>query len=183
MGRAARRLHMAQPPLSTQIKNLETLLGTPLFRRGPRGMEITEAGQALYVRTKEALLLADEGVDAAMAIGQGRRGRLTVGTMVVLSYPLLPGIAEAMRHQMPEVEVQYVEADQRPGGTSELKLPARSCRSNRAQRTGAGCPNHVSGADGLHCKREQWRARGHREGRTRGDECGQAVEKEPAASP
>jgi len=109
VGRAARRLHMAQPPLSTQIKNLETLLGTPLFRRGPRGMEITEAGQALYVRAKEALMLADEGVDAAMAIGQGRRGRLTVGTMVVLSYPLLPGIAEAMRHQMPEVEVQYVE--------------------------------------------------------------------------
>jgi len=53
----------------------------------------------------EALLLADEGVDAAMAIGQGRRGRLTVGTMVVLSYRRLPGIAEAMRHQMTEVEV------------------------------------------------------------------------------
>ena len=62
---------MAQPPLSVHIKNLEAAVGTPLFRRAARGMEITDAGNALFQRAKEALLLANEGFDAARAIGSG----------------------------------------------------------------------------------------------------------------
>src|SRR3954470_1470967 len=76
VGKAARRLSMAQPPLSVHIKNLEAAVGTPLFRRAAHGMEITEAGNALYTRAKEALLLANDGFDAARAIGSGSKGRL-----------------------------------------------------------------------------------------------------------
>ncbi|BEP38218.1 LysR substrate-binding domain-containing protein (plasmid) [Variovorax sp. V59] len=109
VGKAARRLNMAQPPLSVHIKNLEAAVGTPLFRRAARGMEITDAGNALFQRAKEALLLANEGFDAARAIGSGRRGRLTIGTMVVLSYLVLPRLENALRAKLPDVEVQYVE--------------------------------------------------------------------------
>jgi DNA-binding transcriptional LysR family regulator len=109
VGKAAIRLNMAQPPLSVHIKNLEAALGTPLFRRAAHGMEITDAGSALLTRAREALLLANEGFDAARAIGSGRRGRITVGTMFVLSYLLLPKLAEQLRLHLPDVEVQYVE--------------------------------------------------------------------------
>lgn len=109
VGKAAIRLNMAQPPLSVHIKNLEAALGTPLFRRAAHGMEITDAGSALLTRAREALLLAHEGFDAARAIGSGRRGRITVGTMFVLSYLLLPRLAEQLRQHLPDVEVQYVE--------------------------------------------------------------------------
>jgi len=109
VGKAARRLNMAQPPLSVHIKNLEAAVGTPLFHRAARGMEITDAGLALFRRAKEALLLANEGFDAARAVGSGSRGRLTVGTMIVLSYLVLPRLDNALRAKLPDVEIQYVE--------------------------------------------------------------------------
>lgn len=109
VGKAARRLNMAQPPLSVHIRNLEESVGTPLFRRTARGMEITDAGNALFRRAKEALLLANEGFDAARAIGSGSRGRLTVGTMIALSYLVLPRLENALRAKLPDVEIQYVE--------------------------------------------------------------------------
>ncbi|RZM90476.1 LysR family transcriptional regulator, partial [Bradyrhizobium genosp. SA-3] len=58
IGKAAERLRMAQPPLSVQIRKLEAEIGAPLFRRGTRGMDLTEAGQALLARASEALALA-----------------------------------------------------------------------------------------------------------------------------
>lgn len=109
VGKAARRLHMAQPPLSVQIKNLETQLGATLFRRGTRGMEITDAGQALYARAKEAIALANEGVDAARAIGKGHQGRLNVGLMVILAYLMLPRLSVQLRMSLADVEMQYSE--------------------------------------------------------------------------
>ena len=109
VGKAARRLNMAQPPLSVHIKNLEASVGTALFRRTALGMEITDAGNALFRRAKEALLLANEGFDAARAIGSGSRGRLTVGTMLALSYLVLPRLENELRARLPDVEIQYVE--------------------------------------------------------------------------
>src|SRR5947209_20175879 len=76
VGKAAERLRMAQPPLSVQIRKLEAEIGAPLFRRGTRGMDLTEAGQALFVRASEAL--AADGAEAARAVAPGRRGPLSV---------------------------------------------------------------------------------------------------------
>src|SRR6266850_2289373 len=72
VGRAAVRLRMAQPPLSVQIRKLESEVGTPLFRRGARGMELTAAGRALLSRAREALALTAEGFEAARAVAAGR---------------------------------------------------------------------------------------------------------------
>jgi len=55
VGRAAVRLRMAQPPLSVQIRKLESEVGTSLFRRDRREMELTAAGRALLSRAREAL--------------------------------------------------------------------------------------------------------------------------------
>jgi hypothetical protein len=97
VGRAAERLRMAQPPLSVQIRKLESEVGASLFRRGTRGMELTEAGQALLSRASEALALAAEGAEAARAVAAGRRGRLSVGYMFVLAHAALPRLVPKLR--------------------------------------------------------------------------------------
>ena len=109
VGKAALRLHMAQPPLSVQIRNLEAQLGTPLFRREPGGMQLTDAGGALLSRAREALTLAHEGFEAARAVAAGRRGRLTVGYMFALGYAVLPRLVPELRRVMPDVDLQFVE--------------------------------------------------------------------------
>ena len=109
VGKAAQRLHMAQPPLSVQIRNLESQLGTPLFVREASGMRLTDAGSALFARAREAMALAHDGVEAARAVGAGRRGRLAVGYMFSLGYAYLPRLVPLLHRAMPEVELQFAE--------------------------------------------------------------------------
>jgi DNA-binding transcriptional LysR family regulator len=109
VGRAARRLGMAQPPLTVQIRRLEEEVGTALFQRGPRGMTPTDAGEAFLLRAREALALAEEAAEAARAVAAGRRGRLAVGFMLVLSYALMPRLVPALRAALPDLELDLVE--------------------------------------------------------------------------
>ncbi|MCC8942937.1 HTH-type transcriptional regulator CatM [Bradyrhizobium ivorense] len=109
VGKAAERLRMAQPPLSVQIRKLEAELGTALFRRGTRGMDLTEAGLALMSRASEALALAEEGIEAARAIASGQRGRLSVGYMFVLASAVLPRLVPELRRSLPGVDLDFVE--------------------------------------------------------------------------
>lgn len=62
VGRAARRLHVAQPPVSRQIRSLEAEIGAPLFTRTPRGMELLPAGETFLGHARKIL----EAVDAAV---------------------------------------------------------------------------------------------------------------------
>lgn len=109
VGKAALRLHMAQPPLSVQIRKLESRLGTVLFRRESDGMHLTDAGRALYTRAKEALALAEDGFAAARAVAAGQRGHLTIGYMFALGYAVLPRLVPQLRRSLPDVELQFVE--------------------------------------------------------------------------
>ena len=123
VGKAAERLRMAQPPLSVQIRKLESEIGTALFRREAHGMDLTEAGQALLSRASAALALAEEGAESARAVAAGRRGRLAVGYMFVLANAVLPRLVPELRRSLPEVDLEFVELS---ASTREARLLDRS---------------------------------------------------------
>src|SRR6478752_9278053 len=78
-GRAAERLHIAQPPLSQQIRQLERELGVTLLTRSTRNVELTPAGREFLGRTVEILAAVDDAVEQARRIADGAEGRLVIG--------------------------------------------------------------------------------------------------------
>ncbi|MBR0750570.1 LysR family transcriptional regulator [Bradyrhizobium jicamae] len=129
VGKAADRLRMAQPPLSVQIRKLEAEIGAPLFRRGTRGMDLTEAGLALLSRANEALALANDGIEAARAVAAGQRGRLSVGYMFVLANALLPKLVPELRKSLPGIDLEFVElsASTREAGLLDRSVTVALC--------------------------------------------------------
>ena len=78
---AAKKLHMAQPPLSQQMKLLEEELGTQLFKRGPHRIALTDAGRLLARRAQQLLDMADSTTREIADLCQGLRGTLSIGTI------------------------------------------------------------------------------------------------------
>ncbi len=78
-GRAAERLGMSQPPLSQQIRQLETLLGARLFLRANRRVELTEAGRVLQEQATAVLERMDKAVDLTQRAQRGETGELRIG--------------------------------------------------------------------------------------------------------
>ena len=89
-GRAAARLHLAQPPLSQQIRKLEELLGYPLFTRTSRSVSLTTAGQALLQRARRTLRNVQRDIDETRSIGRGDVGSLHIGFTGPFSLRCLP---------------------------------------------------------------------------------------------
>jgi DNA-binding transcriptional LysR family regulator len=106
-GRAAERLHMAQPPLSTQIRQLETELGVTLLTRTTRRVELTDAGTAYLARARELLAAVDDAGLEARRIAAGLSGRLVIGCVGSATYTLLPGLARRLREDLPGIDVTF----------------------------------------------------------------------------
>ncbi|WP_223281359.1 LysR family transcriptional regulator [Streptomyces antnestii] len=105
-GRAAARLHVAQPALSQQIKQLERELGISLFHRSTRHVELTEAGRDLtgYART---LLAEAERARVRMAeLATGHAGRVSVGFIGTATYDVLPRVARTVQARLPHVTLE-----------------------------------------------------------------------------
>ncbi|KAF0824935.1 LysR family transcriptional regulator [Cytobacillus firmus] len=79
---AAKKLNMAQPPLSQQLINLEKELGTKLLIRNGRSLELTEAGEILYTKGKKHLYNFDDIINEVKEAGGGLRGTLNIGTAI-----------------------------------------------------------------------------------------------------
>jgi DNA-binding transcriptional LysR family regulator len=104
-GKAAERLHMAQPPLSQQIRLLERELDVSLLTRSTRRVELTAAGEA-YLRRAIAILDAvDDAGHQARRIGSGIEGHLTIGCVGSATYSVLPQLVRALRDELPHVEI------------------------------------------------------------------------------
>jgi DNA-binding transcriptional LysR family regulator len=109
-GRAARRLLIAQPPLSQQIQKLEEELGVQLFRRTKRRVELTEAGQVFLQEARQALAQVEQAVIAVRRASGGEIGRLTVGFVGSASYEILPALIRRFHERFPDVELVLREA-------------------------------------------------------------------------
>jgi DNA-binding transcriptional LysR family regulator len=107
-GRAARRLHLAQPPVSQRIRNLEISLGTQLFIRTTRSVSLTDAGEALLGPARQILRDLEEAELLARAAGTGTVGRIRIGFAGPSSHRDLPRLAQAVRRTYPEIELVLV---------------------------------------------------------------------------
>ncbi|MCL9664845.1 LysR substrate-binding domain-containing protein [Curtobacterium albidum] len=108
-GRAAERLHIAQPALSQQIRRTERDLGVDLFVRTSRSVALTAAGRVLQGRARSLLDQAARDLDEVVRVGRGEAGRLDVG-FVVSALPLGPiERVQAFRQRYPLVRVELTE--------------------------------------------------------------------------
>jgi LysR family transcriptional regulator, benzoate and cis,cis-muconate-responsive activator of ben and cat genes len=107
--RAADRLHIAQPPLSQQIRQLEEELGVLLLERDARPLRLTEAGTLLLERAVAIVSEFDLAVQDVRRIGRGQSGRLCIGFAGSAMYSVLPDILNAFRDAYPAVELAFTE--------------------------------------------------------------------------
>ncbi|HSV70051.1 MAG TPA: LysR family transcriptional regulator [Methylibium sp.] len=104
--RAAERLHMAQPPLTRQIRALEEEMGAPLFVRTPKGVELTEAGLALLDEVPNLLRLAERAKERTQLTGKGLIGKLEVGVFGSGVLDVIPRLLARFHQARPEVEIE-----------------------------------------------------------------------------
>jgi DNA-binding transcriptional LysR family regulator len=106
--RAAERLHMAQPPLSRQIRDLERELGVRLFERRPT--RLTEAGQVFVASARRVLADAEALVEATRRAGRGETGLVRLGYVPSAAHETLPRLLAAMAEERPGIQVDVREA-------------------------------------------------------------------------
>src|SRR3954471_9124093 len=111
ISQAAKRLNIAQPPLSQQLKQLESELGVTLFERHTRKLIITEEGLLLYKRAKEILELLTGTVEEVRELSDGTKGTLSIGTIASLGAQLLPEKIRDFQIHYPDVQFQVWEGD------------------------------------------------------------------------
>lgn len=126
--RAAERLGLQQPPLSQQIQALERELDVQLFRRKPRGVELTDAGRALFADARAILAHVDQAGATAKRTARGEQGRISVGfTSSAPFHPFVPRAIRAFRETFPQVSLTLEES-----GTTELIEALREDRIDAA---------------------------------------------------
>ena len=108
-GKAARRLNLAQPPLSQQIRALESELGLPLFVRSSRKVALTEAGHLFLQQSRLVLAQAEQAQHTMRAMHRGEAGRLTIGFVSSAVYSLVPAILHEFNRRRPNVEIRCLE--------------------------------------------------------------------------
>ncbi len=104
-GRAARQCAVTQPALSTQIQQLEELLGVQLFERSRRRVVVTPEGEQVIARARRTLRELDDLLDAARAARRSLAGPLRLGVIPTVAPYLLPPLLPRVRAALPELEL------------------------------------------------------------------------------
>jgi LysR family transcriptional regulator, benzoate and cis,cis-muconate-responsive activator of ben and cat genes len=107
--RAAEVLHIAQPPLSRQIQQLEEELGVPLIKRGTRPAHLTEQGRLLYEQAVQILERMEEIRAIVRRLERSKRNVFSVGFVPSTLYGRLPDVIRAYRAARPDTELNLVE--------------------------------------------------------------------------
>ena len=106
--RASELLHIAQPPLSRQIQQLEEEVGTQLLHRG-RPITLTEPGRYFFEQARMILQRIDEMRTMTQRIGKGAKKQFGIGFVASTLYDTLPELIRRFRLTMPDVEVALSE--------------------------------------------------------------------------
>jgi DNA-binding transcriptional LysR family regulator len=105
VSRAALKLHVSQPGLSRQVRDLEDEIGFQLFQRDGKSLRLTEAGKAFLDQARAVLRHAGEAVNAARAVAQGAPSELQVGYAPSLTVHILPLALRSFQAKFPRVRV------------------------------------------------------------------------------
>lgn len=111
ISRAAKRLHIAQPPLSQQLKLLEKELGVSLVERSTRHLSLTEAGQQFYQRATQIIGLMQTAANEARDIGLGLSGTLSIGSLPAVGSLYMPDRLRDFHESFPEISFRWREGN------------------------------------------------------------------------
>ena len=123
---ASKQLHVSQPSLSVQIKQLEDELGVALFRRSKRRVEITRAGEVFLSSAREILLRLQQASAAARHTESGEVGTIRLGFIPTASFNILPRLLEKIRSTLPLVSVELREGSDPPKSQDYVREPLMS---------------------------------------------------------
>lgn len=107
---ASRKLHIAQPALSNQIKAMEQKYGTRLFFRGSRRLELTDAGKILYQKARHMCEIEQEAQNEIVSGFSGQKGLLRVGVAPALAGGKIDDALLAFAEKYPKIDIKYIEA-------------------------------------------------------------------------
>ena len=144
--RAAERLHMAQPPLSAAVRQLEQLLGVALLDRSSRQVRLTAAGEVLLEQGRELLAHADRVVRDVQAVERSPSGLLHAGVSPAARFGVVPDLLERWSTAAPGVMLHTSE------DTTGVLL--RDVRRGRLDLAIVFCPPDVSGLAAMRLRDE-----------------------------
>ena len=107
--RAAEQLHIAQPPLSRQIQQLEDELGVQLLLRNSRPLRLTDAGRVFREQALQILARVEQMKTATQRTGRNERSVLSIGFVASTLYSGMPLLVRRLRQQRPELDIQLLE--------------------------------------------------------------------------
>ncbi len=136
--RAARRLHVSQPPLTKQIQQLESLMGARLFDRDQRNVRLTAAGEVLAREARTVIAQMEFAQQAVDRADQGQTARVRIGFVPAALFMDIERVFRQLRTEMPGIETVWEEM-----GTAEQ---VRALQQNRID---LGFANAAQGMGGM----------------------------------
>ncbi|MBC2606545.1 LysR family transcriptional regulator [Pelagicoccus albus] len=134
--RAAEKLHVSQPALSRQIKDLEEELGFALLERSAKSVALTDAGRVFLDEASEVLERLEQGISAAREAAEGEAGELHVGYAPSLTVRILPPTIRAFQAELPKVKVKLYDmsSEEMLAGLRERKLDFAFMLESKARK-------------------------------------------------